>query len=154
MSLLDQIQAMGAERTCVATKNAYGFPLAFPCAELSSGIAENAATLHDDPPKSCEAEPAICTHHLAVYAAPQAQPVADADAPTVEDRGGCVNCCCEGFLPCDNDQCVCRPAQPVADERAKAHEALKWYASADYGLDCRVTTYVRSKAEEALKGIE
>jgi len=45
-----------------------------------------------------------------------------------------------------------------ADELAcaieKMHEALKWYASADYGQGCRADVSVRWRAVAALKGIE
>lgn len=36
----------------------------------------------------------------------------------------------------------------------KAHEALRWYATADFGPDCRATAAVRAKATDALKGVE
>jgi len=49
---------------------------------------------------------------------------------------------------------------PTADADAlaawieRAHDALRWYASADYGPKCRADAQVRMRAVEALKGVE
>lgn len=42
----------------------------------------------------------------------------------------------------------------LADWIIKAHEALKWYASADYGPMCKADAQVRKRAADALKGVE
>ena len=45
-----------------------------------------------------------------------------------------------------------------ADELArvieKMQDALKWYASADYGPNCKADVSVRARAVEALRGVE
>ncbi len=57
---------------------------------------------------------AYCSLHGDFYSGfavcPTCQAIRDDElhAPTAEDFGGCVNCCCEGFLPCENEMCVCR----------------------------------------------
>jgi len=45
-------------------------------------------------------------------------------------------------------------ADELARSIARAHEALKWYASADYGPNCKADVNVRARAVEALRGIE